>query len=1240
MTERMVDIFLHSNIECNKRFLVTCAVLNQITCNLPQVPIDPTRFIIPEEVKLADPSYFKPGEVDILIGADIYDLLSDGLFKLGKNMPYLQNTWLGWIIAGTIPKTYSSHCCNMVSLVSLGETSNSQLNHALTEFWEMEEIPCTVNLTAEENLAEEIFVNSVKIIKNSYQVNLPLRSESEYSKLGDSFAMARKRFFNLEKRLFKNPQLFRDYKAFIDEYLALGHCKIVPLERLTRNGDNKYFLPHHCVIRENSSTTKLRVVFDGSAPSSSGISLNDVTLKGFQVQPDLFDILSRFRLFKYVITADIQKMYRQIKVNPEQVFLQNILWRDTPNEPLKCLELSTVTYGTNCAPYLATRVLKDVAQNGAQNYPLASDALLNQCYVDDILTGADTYDDLQSTYVQLNNILNSSGFELHKWCSNNSVLMKNICASAQSPELIIEKKNNINNKVLGLSWDPKRDLFAITLPQNTNKNQFTKRELLSVLAQMFDPLGLIGPIIVVGKIIMQNVWLSKISWDDVLQGELLKQWTRFIADIPHLQDLHISRCLFLPKQVVNIEFHGFADASMKAYAACIYMHAVYSDHTTSCNLVTSKSRVAPVKTVSLPRLELCAMHLLSKLTRKIYTIFQSKITFSSVNLWSDSQIALYWIKSHPSRWSVFVANRVSDIQNIPKEFEWRHVKSSDNPADLLSRGVSTAELINSQLWWHGLRFLQGHDKHYSTPYIELENPPEERKLTHLITSTNNEDFWQPLFKKFSTFSRLQRTVAYCQRFVHNVNNKVSKIVGPLQVCELQSALDMIIKNLQNIHFAKEINELKGNKPLTNKTILSLNPFLDEPGFLCVGGRLENANVSFRQKHPILLPSNNYVVSLLLKLEHTRLGHAGPQNMLSNIRLKFWPLNGLREAKRIVRSCVTCYRFRAQSSKQIMASLPKDRVLISRPFDKVGVDFAGPFQIRSSRLRKAPSTKGYIALFVCMVTKAVHIELVSSLSTDAFLMTFKRFISRRGNPSIVYSDNATNFLGSKNQLKELHDFLKNKKTSHAINDFFSSKETKWNFIPPRSPHWGGMWESAIKSAKYHFYRLVGNANFTFEEMTTILTQIEAILNSRPLCPLSSDPLDFQCLTPGHFLIGTSLTAYPERDISQIPDNRLSLFQQITNIQQTFWKRWSVDYLNRLQNRPKWFTPTRNLQVNDVVLIKEDNVPPLKWPLARIVDVMPGADGRVRVVKVRTRDGLYARSITKLCPLPYLDKTLNP
>lgn len=1234
-SNKVVSLSIHSSVNRKVTFDISCCVLNKITNNVPQFILKKSTIRIPKNIELADPHFNIPGQVDILLGADVYySIVFGSPERINENLLFLLNTHLGYIISGPVPISSVDFSGNTNKSCFHIQNSNS-IDQLIENFWTIEHISESNNkiLSPEEKLAEKIFTETIKVLDNGrLQVDLPLKTPKEYTKLGNSLNQAITRFYNLEKRFQKNPHLFSQYNDFINEYVALKHGKYVPLTTQNDRNEKKYFIPHHCVIREDSATTKLRVVFDASMKTSSGVSLNDIMLKGFLVQPELYDILCRFRSFPYVLLCDIEKMYRQIRINPKQTFLQNIVWRNNPNENLKCIELQTISYGTNSAPFLATRSIKFFADLYKKVYPLAAEVVNTQCYVDDLLCGADSLETLKETHSQLLKLFGIAQFKLHKWHSNSKEFSENLLSTQSNYEIT---SFDSQNKVLGLSWSPSSDTFSISLPKNIIDGTPTKRIVLSTIAQLFDPLGLIGPIIIVAKLTMQLVWVEKIDWDAELPSNILLEWKKFISDLPHLSKLKIPRHLFLRKDIARLEIHGFADASLKAYGACVYFRAVYSDQTVSCHLISSKSRVSPLKTITLPRLELCAALLLSKLTQRILQIFKDRsFTFHSINLWTDSQITLCWIHSISSRWTIFVSNRVSEIQQITAGYKWYHVKSADNPADLLSRGLTSHDLGNSKLWWHGPNFL--HVPNLNLEKMSRKNSlpieiPEQRK-TVMIIQDNSLDFWQDSFSRFSSFSRLKRVFTFCKRFIYNLKNKNEKVTGSLSVAELQAAENLLVEKIQKMSFSKEISEINSKKIVSNKNILHLSPFLDKSGLLRVGGRLSKSDLPFNQKFPILLPSKNRIVSLMLKLEHNRLGHAGAQNVLSNFRLRYWPLGGLKEIKKIIRNCHTCFRFKAITSQQIMADLPLDRVCISKPFSKVGVDFGGPLSIKSSKLKRAPILKCYMAIFVCFATKAVHIELVSDLSTDAFILCLKRFISRRGNPKVIYSDNATNFQGARNQLRDLYIFFQNECNSELVSNFLSSYKIQWKFIPPRSPHWGGIWEAAVKSIKYHLNRIVGSAHLTFEELATILCQIEAILNSRPLVPISSDAQDLQCLTPGHFLIGESLTSFPEKDILSIPENRLSRWNRITQMQQQFWKRWSKEYLNLLQNKPKWLKPTRNLQVNDVVLLKDEDCKPFDWPIARVLEVMPGTDGKVRMLKIKTKNGIFCRGITKVCPLP--------
>lgn len=1242
---KMTDIEIHSRHDPATKFKISCAVVDRITQNLPQLPIHKNLLQIPYHIsqELADDTFDTPSEIGLLLGADIYyNLLKPGMEPLGTGLPTLISTHLGWVISGTLPSQYIS------PMVSVNVASHSfhvsvnpdvvddKLDVILQTFFDQEEVSSPPLAIEEDARVEQIFVSSTEILPDGrFQVHLPLIYPQAHCQLGDSFISARNRFSSLERKFNKNPSLKSEYKQILEDYITLGHAKIVPLSLLSPVSSHKYFVPHLCVVRNQSSSTKLRIVFDFSSKTSNSLSLNDITLTGPRVQPELFDTLIRFRSFIYALTADIEKMYRQVYMHPSFHCLQNVLWRDSPQDPFTCLELTTVSFGQRSAPYLACRVLKEIALQNPQ-LPHVQEALLYQTYVDDILTGANSILELEQLYFDLKQTLASSGFNLHKFCSNSNSTSRKLFSDISLNKELFSKENPCT--VLGITWNPAPDILKIHTPSSLDKSVLTKRVILSIIAQCYDPLGLVNPVIVQGKLLMQHLWHLRLQWDTPINDPHIQStWTKFLTTLILLKDISIPRCLRAHNEVLSFELHGFCDASGKAYGGCVYLRTIYVDQSATSHLVAAKSKVSPLsKPLTIPKLELNGMVLLAKLFSRISLTFKNTIPISRHILWSDSQVALSWIKSPPGRWTAFVSNRVTQIQNLTSDASWRHIRSHLNPADLLSRGTSLT--THSSLWFSGPDFLHksSSDTVMYDSFSQLSQLPEERR-TVLLSVHPAPNYWIEFISKFSSFTKLLRSMAYVLRFAHNLRNP-DKYTGPLSSSELHESRRMLIIQVQGSAFSHVRRLLKNNKAPQDKHLMSLNVFLDQDSIIRVGGRLTHADIPLDQQHPILLPSKSQFVTLLLKHEHVRLGHSGSQNVLNNVRTRFWPLNGLREVKRIIHNCILCRRLAAVTAQQIMADLPKERVTPSRPFVHVGVDFGGPFLIKSSTLKKAPIIKCYMALFICLGTKAVHLELVSDLSADAFLACLKRFVSRRGVPTTIFSDNATNFVGAHNQLKEIYDLFNS--PNSAIFDHVASLSITWKYIPPRSPHWGGLWEAAIKSAKYHIIRMLGDSHYVFEQFATILAQIEAIMNSRPLFPLSSDPHDLQPLTPGHFLIGAPLVTLPDRDCADVPANRLKFWQHCTKIHQCFWKRWSKDYLNRLQNRPKWLTPHPNLKVGDMVLVKDEETPPLKWPLARIVNILTGPDEKVRAVQVKTPSGTYSRSIVKIVPLPVTDDNIYP
>lgn len=509
-----------------------------------------------------------------------------------------------------------------------------------------------------------------------------------------------RRYLALEKRLLTQPDMYSEYRKFMQKYKELDHMREIADCPESIANVPTYYMPHHAVHKETSTITKMRVVFDASCKSSTGVSLNDTLIIGPTLQDDLFSILVRFRTFKFAITADIAKMYRQVLLDPSQTPLQRVLWRDSTENPIKTFELTTVTYGTASASFLAIRSLRKLAEDNSHRFPIGSKTVLNDFYVDDLVTGANTLQEAMNIKRETNQLLLDGKFELRKWMSNEPALQDDQLA-ANHKEFILSVDKDCETRTLGISWSCNSDEFKFNsvnyLPPLKNP---TKRSILSRIALIFDPLCLLGPVTLVTKTIMQDIWRLRIDWDESLPLEAITKWRRYEAELQDLQQLRIPRWTLAIDQPSVLELHGFLDASEIAYGACIYLRAVSTRGRCSARLLCSKSRVAPLKSLSLPRLELCAALLLAQLANKVLKCLTCRV--DSIYLWTDSSVVLSWIQSCSRMWNSFVANRVGELQQLTAIQDWHHVRSADNPADLLSRGVMPASLANLGLWWTGL----------------------------------------------------------------------------------------------------------------------------------------------------------------------------------------------------------------------------------------------------------------------------------------------------------------------------------------------------------------------------------------------------------------------------------------------------------------------------------------------------------------------------------------------------------
>lgn len=1210
-------------------YQISVVILDRITGQLPSENIDCELPLNWKKLALADPKFYQAGNIDLLVGADVVaEILQSGLLRIPDQNLIAQSSTLGWLLSGRVKLT------NPVPAVVTGtlveeEKESDKICERLRAFWEIENVGQENVMDPDDQLCEEHFQNThYRDETGRFVVRLPFKpSFGNFIHLGNSRNIAIYNWLAMEKRMRKSPDLRANYNNIMGKLIANKFMQLVSSSELQVSPSESCYLIHHIVNRGGKS----RIVFNASKKTSSGFSLNDALLVGPPLQRDLFDIIVRVRQFRIAFSADVVKMFRQFAINKLDVDYQRFVYRNNEDEGIKDYRLVTVLDGTASASYLANKIILTLAQEEKLNFPLASKVAERDMYVDDLLSGCHDIETGIATRDQLNSLFRSAGMELSKWASNNTEFLATIPSKSLETPIMLGEDDVI--KTLGVFWSPQRDEFGYQLRLNDVQARVTKRQLLSEASKLFDPAGWVAPCIIIPKILFQSLWSTPLGWDDFVPSEVQEEWLAFRKQLPCLENLKIPRWTGNTANDKLTELHGFSDASQKGYAAVVYIRNVDANDVVTITMLTAKTKVAPIKTISLPRLELCGALLLAHLLEK--TIKAMHLPKVKVHAHTDSQIVLAWLQSPPNRWKTFIANRTSEILRIVSANQWHHVQSKENPADCASRGLCPSMIANHSLWWNGPDQLRVSNTPWPMANEQVDLPMnvdmEERRNAGVVANVVVTANWD-LRTKYSSLTRLLRVSAYCFRFINNCRRTV-KTKGCITSNELDFALRYWIQVTQEIHFKDEIDALQKQKQLPNNSnLLKFRPILDKFNLLRIGGRLTNSDLPFERQHPIVLPKDDHFTTLIVDFYHRKTLHGNIQILLNCIRDKYWILNGRSVVRSWVHRCNRCYRFSSKTTQQLMGDLPSARGTPSRSFSHSALDYAGPFKLK---LRRGPGRqtilKSYASIFVCMATRAVHLELVGDLTADAFISAFKRFVARRGHVSDIYSDNGSNFVAANEIMSEDHRQAM-LDTEMEFAELLANDGVTWHFSPPSAPHFNGLAEAGVRSLKYHLRRIIGSTHLTFEEFSTVLCQIEAVLNSRPISALTDDFSNFAVLTPGHFLMGSAPILPPEPTLLNVSENRLSRWQLLEQMKQRFWKVWSSDYLASLQQRPRWRRAVENLSVGQLVIIRQDNLPPVKWLLGRIEAIHPGRDGLVRVATVRTQSSTLERPVVKLCPLP--------
>ena len=608
----------------------------------------------------------------------------------------------------------------------------------------------------------------------------------------------------------------------------------------------------------------------------------------------------------------------------------------------------------------------------------------------------------------------------------------------------------------------------------------------------------------------------------------------------------------------------------------------------------AKSNLAPIKTMTLPRLELSSAVSAVRLYRSIIRDIELKI--EQVYFWTDSTLNIQYISNDEFRFKTFVANRIAEINNSTDRNQWRHIPGDMNPADLVTRAVVSPKHLlkeNKQgtTWFQGPKFLYGNDIWPDQEVISrdsLQNDDLEVNSKHILLTLETMPLADDLisFDRFSKWCRLERTVAWVMRFISNSRQK-DKQIGQINCTEIENSRKLILRKVQSVAFNDELECLKSNKEV-NGSLKSLTPFIDNNGFMKVGGRLRLFETIHRVKHPIIMPKDHKVTDLIIAHVHAKVGHVGVEQTLAEVRQEYWIVHGRTAVKRIIRRCLFCKVRRAKYMYPFMADLPCGRLAINQPpFTHTGVDLFGPVYIKQGRKR----LKRWVALFTCLTVRCVHLEVIENADADAFISALRRFVNRRGCPEFMYSDNGTNFIGASNEMREFRAQINHKK----VEDFCVNVNIKWNFNPPLAPHMGGIWERMIRSTKEILSGLMGKNSVTDSQLYTLLTETESILNNRPLTHVSDDPEDFEALTPNHLLLGmhkgwSFVASVDEKEVSS-----RRKWRQVQALARMFWERWRKEYLPEITKRHKWDKQNgcQEMKEGELVLLDDSGMKKKTW-----------------------------------------------
>ena len=872
-------------------------------------------------------------------------------------------------------------------------------------------------------------------------------------------------------------------------------------------------------------------------------------------------------------------------------------WKPHDDAKVETLRFTRALFGLTCSPFLLGGVIEHHLESWEDRMPAEVETLRKSMYVDDLISGKTTVAEALCLKKRATEIFDDATFTLHKWHSNAPELEETDTNITEEQTFAKQQLGTVDggeSSILGLPWDKRADQISVIIPSKATT--ITKRGTLQKLAKIYDPLGLVSPQTLQGKLVYRETCQKKLGWDAPIENDLKQKWLRWEQSLPKQVNAPRSLVTFR-EDIQSIELHAFGDASGEGVSSVVYA-VVRQPSGVSQGLVAAKARLAK-QGLTIPRLELVSAHMAANLVENVQRALEG-FPVTVLQGWLDSTVALHWINGG-GNFKQFVANRVAKIKSNT-QLEWRHVPTKENPADLGSRG---GPVKGNQLWWKGPEWLADR-KNWPCNIVTSatkESDAETKVIRKIFTATVEETTEvEGLLTKFDLWKTL-RICSWIARFTFNCRSPNQKRRGPLTTPEIATQRLLWIKRAQSSCNLEEDR-------------LQLNLQANRDGVLVCRGRIQG-------HYPVYVPDTSLLAEKLVQDSHLRALHGGIGMTMTHIRSKYWIPRLRQLTRKVVKNCYGCRRFRVKALNQpTPGNLPTERTEGSRPFQAVGVDFAGPLKYKKN---KKTEGKAYVVLYACSLTRAVYIELLSSLNTQEFLQSLKRFIARRGRPEKIYSDNGKTFVAAAKWLKTVQ-------ADEKLQNFLSTCEIHWQFNLSRAPWWGGQFERLIGLVKRSFYKTIGNGCLMWKELQEVLLDVEIALNNRPLQYLEDD-VQMPTLTPNSMLF-VGCNAIPELEAHHEEEADLRKRAKfVSRCKDAVWRRWSTEYLRRLRERHNQKNGTREFKLSkgDVVIIKSDERNRASWSLGIVDELYPGRDDVVRAVRLRAGKKFLERPPHHLYPL---------